>query len=345
MKTESLSRLFDPRAALNEPITLWITVILAVVLLLIPLVTWLLSTTGKVSAKLHDELVLRYYGWLLIIPVLIGPIMLGAFWAILGIGLLSLFCYREYAQATGLTRERWVSFLIVGGILLLTVATLDHWYGLFTALTSLTVASIVAFAVLQDRPQGYIQRVALAVFGYLLFGVGLGHLAYLANDTHYRSLMLLIFVAVELNDVFAFCCGKTFGRRKLCPNTSPNKTVGGAAGALVLTTILVVVLGRHVFAGTALAGTTLASVSLLIGLGALTSIAGQFGDLTLSSIKRDLGIKDMAATIPGHGGLLDRFDSILLAAPVFFHYVRYFVGIGENQPQRLLTNLFGFGPH
>jgi phosphatidate cytidylyltransferase len=86
------------------------------------------------------------------------------------------------------------------------------------------------------------------------------------------------------------------------------------------------------------------SAPLLIGLGALTSIAGQFGDLTLSSIKRDLGIKDMAATIPGHGGLLDRFDSILLAAPVVFHYLRYFMGVGENQPQHVFTSLFGAGP-
>src|SRR5207253_2233053 len=76
------------------------------------------------------------------------------FWTISGISLLSLFCYREYARATGLVREKWVSFLIVVGMLLLTVATLDHWYRLFMALTSLTFTSIVAFAVLQDRPTG-----------------------------------------------------------------------------------------------------------------------------------------------------------------------------------------------
>ncbi len=339
MKPESLSRLLDPRSAFDEPVAFWITVSLAIALAFFPCVVWFVSAAGKVSVKLRGELMLRYYGWLLIIPVLIGPILLGAFWTISGIGLLSLFCYREYARATGLVREKWVSFLIVIGILLLTVTTLDHWYGLFMSLTSLTVTSIVAFAVLQDRPHGYIQRVALGVFGYLLFGVGLGHLAYLANDTHYRSLILLVLLAVEMNDVFAFCCGKTMGRRKLCPNTSPNKTIGGAVGALVLTTLLVTILGRFIFAGT-----TLESVPRLIGLGALVSIAGQFGDLTLSSIKRDLGIKDMAATIPGHGGLLDRFDSIVLAAPVFFHYVNYFVGVGENQPPFVLTSLVGVGP-
>jgi phosphatidate cytidylyltransferase len=340
MKPESFSRLFDPRASLDEPITLWITVGLTTLLAIVPFVIRFLSKTGKVSVKLRGELMLRYYAWLVIIPVLIVPILLGAFWTIVGIGLLSLFCYREYARATGLMREKWVSFLNVVGIVLLILATLDHWYGLFMALPSLTVAAIAAFAVLQDRPQGYIQRVALAIFGYLLFGVCLGHLAYLANDTHYRSMIVLVFVAVEMNDVFAFCCGKLFGQRKLCRNTSPNKTIAGAVGALMLTTMLVVLLGRFVFAGT-----IMASLPHLIGLGALTSIAGQFGDLTLSSIKRDLGIKDMATTIPGHGGLLDRFDSILLAAPVFFHYVNYFIGVGENQPQHVFTSLIGAGSH
>jgi phosphatidate cytidylyltransferase len=93
-----------------------------------------------------------------------------------------------------------------------------------------------------------------------------------------------------------------------------------------------VAIGRFVFRGTVLAG-----VGYLVVLGVLISIVGQLGDLMLSSIKRDLGVKDMAATIPGHGGLLDRFDSVLLVAPVVFHYVNYFVGVGADQPVRILT--------
>ena len=75
----------------------------------------------------------------------------------------------------------------------------------------------------------------------------------------------------------------------------------------------------------------------LIGLGLIVSVAGQFGDLMLSSIKRDIGIKDMGATIPGHGGLLDRFDSLLLVAPAVFHYVNYFRGFGLDQPARIFS--------
>ena len=309
---------------------------LAVVLAVIPCMVWTLSATGKINTKLRSEIMLRYQSWLIIIPLITIPILLGAFWTILALGLLSLFCYREYARVTGLMREKWVSFLIVIGIVLLILTTLDHWYLLFVAMISLTVTSIVAFAVIQDRPSGYIQRVALAVFGYLLFGVCLGHLSYLANDTHYRSMILLVFLAVELNDVFAFCCGKSFGRRKLCPNTSPNKTVGGALGAIVLTTLLVTVLGHFLFAGT-----RVGRLPHLIALGVLISISGQFGDLTLSSIKRDIGVKDMSALIPGHGGLLDRFDSLLLVAPVVFHYLHYFVGIGEDQPPYVFTQMLG----
>jgi phosphatidate cytidylyltransferase len=72
-----------------------------------------------------------------------------------------------------------------------------------------------------------------------------------------------------------------------------------------------------------------------MGLGIIVSIVGQFGDLMLSAIKRDLGLKDTAKLIPGHGGLLDRFDSLILVAPAVFHYVSYFVGFGVGQPQRI----------
>jgi phosphatidate cytidylyltransferase len=67
------------------------------------------------------------------------------------------------------------------------------------------------------------------------------------------------------------------------------------------------------------------------------SVAGQFGDLMVSSIKRDIGIKDMGASIPGHGGLLDRFDSMLLVAPAVFYYIEFFRGFGLDQPTRIFT--------
>lgn len=163
-------------------------------------------------------------------------------------------------------------------------------------------------------------------FAFLLFGVCLGHLAYFANDAHYRALLIWLLICVELNDVLGFVVGKTLGRRRFMPNTSPNKTAAGAIGSLLLTVLIAAALGSIVFRGTPMEHPVhLATIGLIIG------VTGQVGDLLLSSIKRDLGIKDMAATIPGHGGMLDRFDSLLLAAPASFHYIHYFRGIGLDQ--------------
>jgi phosphatidate cytidylyltransferase len=137
---------------------------------------------------------------------------------------------------------------------------------------------------------------------------------------------------VEINDIFAFCCGKTLGRHKLCPGTSPGKTVEGAVGAVVLTTALFTLLSGSVFAGT-----PMSALHLRVGLGVLLSITGQCGDLVMSSIKRDVGTKDFATLLPGHGGFLDRFDSLIFVGPVVLHVVGYIQGIGLDQPVRVFT--------
>src|SRR5204863_3045999 len=110
--------------------------------------------------------------------------------------------------------------------------------------------------------------------------------------------------------------------------------VGGALGAVILTTSLVAMIGHFIWINTALDNPI-----CLVGLGIIVSIVGQFGDLMLSAIKRDLGLKDTAKLIPGHGGLLDRFDSLILVAPAVFHYVNYIVGFGAGQSQRIFSGL------
>jgi len=323
MTEKTHTRLVDATQAFADPVTTVVTLALAGVLLLVPCVFLVLTKTGKITEPVRGELWRRYFSWLVLIPLLLGPILLGAAWTILGFGILSVFCYREYARAVGLFREKFLSLIIVIGIIAITFAVFDHWYNFFNALTPLAIAVLVAAAILKDEPKGYIQRVALSLLAFCLFGTCMGHIGYMANDFNYRPRVILLLLAIEANDVFAFVCGKTMGRRKLCPNTSPNKTIAGAVGALILTTALVSGIGIFVYKGTALE-----SWPLLALLGVLLSLSGQLGDLALSSIKRDLGVKDMGAFIPGHGGLLDRFDSILLAAPVYFHYVGYFVGFG-----------------
>lgn len=322
----------DYSSAFDHRVTQCITAALVVLLLITPIVIQLLYRRKSISEKLHAELILRYKSWLVLTPAIVLPILLGRGWTMLAILTLSLLCYREFARATGIFREKIISFIVVVGIVLITMASLDNWYALFVALPPLTMGVIAIVAVLRDEPHGYIQRVALGVFGFVLFGSCLGHLSYFANDVNYRAILLLLFLSVELNDVFAFMAGKMLGRTKFIPNTSPNKTAGGAIGALILTTILVSTIGHFVFKDT-----PLDTYIHLITMGILVSVTGQFGDLMLSSIKRDLGLKDMAATIPGHGGLLDRFDSIILAAPILFHYIGYFIGVGVDRAPRMLT--------
>jgi phosphatidate cytidylyltransferase len=328
----SADRLFGLRHAFDHPVTVALVIGVGALLIATPIIVFALSRAGVIGERLRGELWLRYWSWLVLVPMLGVPVLLGAAWTMAAVALLSLFCYREYACATGLFREKFISLLVVLGILALAFATIDHWYDLFSALVPLTAAVITALAVLADRPKGYIQRVALAQFGYLLFGAALGALGYIANDKDYRPIILLVLVAVELNDIFAYVSGKSFGRRRLAPNTSPGKTIGGALGALALTTPLVAVGFHFIFPGT-----PLDEWRWLILLGIMVSVLGQLGDLVLSSVKRDLGLKDIGTTIPGHGGLLDRFDSLLLVSPFVFHFVGYFLGFGLDQPTRIFS--------
>jgi phosphatidate cytidylyltransferase len=332
MNTAAKERLWGWAHALDSPFVRGLLVGIAVLLVLVPVCIWLLQVFGKLNPERQRELWARYRSWLVFIPLLVGPVLLGAAWTIAAVALMSLLCYQEFARATGMFRQPAISALVVFGILAITFAIADHWYGLFVAITPLMIAIIAAVGIWGDQPKGYIQRVALGVFAFLLFGVCFGHLGYFANDTNFRAMLLWLILCVELNDVFAYLVGKTLGRRKLAPNTSPNKTIAGALGALVLTTALTAGLGAIVFADT-----RVASPLKLLTLGLIVSVSGQLGDLTLSSIKRDLGIKDWAATFPGHGGLLDRFNSLLFAAPAVFHYIGYLQGVGLNQAPRIMT--------
>ncbi|MBR0655517.1 phosphatidate cytidylyltransferase [Plastoroseomonas arctica] len=321
-----------PWRAFEHPVTVGILAATLGVLLLAAAVIGVLSVTGRGTPAFRRELWLRLGSWAVLLPMIIIPILLGREWTIAAVTLLGLACLREYDRATGLFREYLLTAVVAIGILAANFAALDHWYHLFVALWPLTVGVISVATIPQDKPAGYIQRTALATSAYMLFGAGLAHLGFMANDPLARPLLLLLVLAVGLNDVAAFTTGKLFGKRKLLPATSPNKTIAGALGALICTTALVAFVGNRVFVGT-----PMENWFLLILFGALVSIAGQFGDLMLSSIKRDLAIKDMGTIIPGHGGVLDRFNSLLLVAPATFHLLHYVIGIGDGQPVRVIT--------
>ncbi|MEM8874019.1 MAG: phosphatidate cytidylyltransferase [Planctomycetota bacterium] len=326
MTDRDVARLFDPRVLLGEPTTLWLLGG-AVALLAIAPLAFLIA-----PKSLQPELWQRWRTWLVIAAVTLGPIALGAAATILSVAVLGLLCYREFARATGLFRNRLTSATVALAIGLTFFAAIDNYYAFFVALFPLSVGAIALAGVLPDRPDGFIQRTALATLAYGLFGSGLAHLAFFANNYDYRALLIWLLVATELNDIFAFTAGKVIGGRKFVPRTSPNKTLGGAVGAVVLTSATAMPLAMWVFAGT-VAGQWYHALVLAV----MISVLGQCGDLLLSSVKRDLGLKDLGTLLPGHGGLLDRCDSLVLVAPAVFHYIGYLHGIGGDETQRLFS--------
>jgi len=153
----------------------------------------------------------------------------------------------------------------------------------------------------------------------LMFTVfSISHLAYLLSlpelsgfNAGGRGLLLFVVFLTEMNDVFQFTWGKLFGRHKIIEKISPNKTWEGFIGGLV-TTIVVAYLIRFL--------TPFHTFESLIA-GAIIAVGGFIGDVIVSAIKRDIGLKDTGNLIPGHGGILDRIDSLAIAAPSFFYFV------------------------
>ena len=314
--------LFDWSGAFSHPITILVVIAVAGSLAGGRWLIGELSRRGAPSASLEQELLSRWTTWCWLSPAIILPILFGRVFTILAVCLLSLLCYREYVRTTGLFRNRMISVVVVGGILLVTFASLDDWQRLYWAAAPITVGMLAIAALQTDKPEGYIQRVALGVFGYLLLGHSLGYLGQFANiqnvgnGTDYRPIVLLILIGVAVSDVSAYTFGKMIGGPKLMPNTSPNKTIAGSLGSLIVTTLLVAILGHFIFSET-----PVDQFWRLIAFGALVGGLAQLGDLMLSAIKRDVGVKDTGTILPGHGGFLDRFNSLILVPAAVFHYL------------------------
>lgn len=285
-----------------------------------------LLVLGPILKKNVASICKTYRGWLIMIPTLLGALWLGREATVVGIGLLSIFGFKEFARATGLYRDWWYTSAVYLGIAGLTAVILvtdpntgvHGWYGMFMAMPVYAIALLLTIPVLRNKTKGQLQRVSLAIVGFIYMGWMFSHLGYLANAEHFYGYVLYLVFAVELNDIAAFTFGKLFGKHKLRSEVSPSKTLEGSLGA-VATSMALPWLMHFSFPhfGTA----ELILTGLIVGIG------GQLGDLTISFIKRDLGIKDMGAVIPGHGGILDRADSLIFVAPLFFHMARWFHGL------------------
>lgn len=270
-----------------------------------------------------DHACRSYLGWLLMVPTVLGAIFLGREAAIVVFTVIGVMGFKEYARATGLYEDWWMIGVVYLGIIAVGVLSLvtdpfapvPGWYGMFIALPVYVIAAILVIPIIRNRVHGQLQAVALGMLGFVYLGWMFGHLAFLCNARFAYAYVLYLLFAVELNDVAAYTCGKLFGKHPLRSNISPKKTWEGSLGALAVSLLLPWLLhGTFPHFG--------ALECVLIGL--VVGIGGQLGDLAISVIKRDLGIKDMGAAIPGHGGVLDRIDSLIFVAPLFFHVVRFF---------------------
>lgn len=174
--------------------------------------------------------------------------------------------------------------------------------------------------------EGYLQAVGTLSWGLMMTVFALSHTAMLLAFGVSRGFgagpLLFLAALTQFNDVAQFTWGKLFGRHKIVPTVSPKKTWEGFLGGFFTT-----------IAAAALAGPFLTPMNTPWSAlsGAIIASAGFLGDITLSATKRDLGVKDASNLIPGHGGILDRVDSLIYAAPVFFHFINYFYG-GQSAP-------------
>jgi phosphatidate cytidylyltransferase len=267
-----------------------------------------------------------YRGWLVIIPLVFMALFFGRVATIVFFTILAIGGFTEFARATGLYRDWWMTGVVLLGIIAVGVVSILNdpetdvhgWYGMLMALPVYVVSAILMIPILRDRAKGQLQPIALAILGFIYIGWMFGHLAFLANARNAYGYLLFLLFAVPLCDVSAFTFGRLFGGRKFRPNISPNKTWAGAIGAF-LVSMAFPWLVRFSFPEFTTRDLILAG--LIVGIGS------QLGDLSISVIKRDIGIKDMGALLEGHGGILDRTDSLIYVAPLFFHMTRYFHGL------------------
>ncbi len=291
---------------------LWAVLVAAVVPLLVLHVVW--RRRGRPATPLWT----KYAAWFVIVPVVTIPIALGRVWGQIAFLVLSLYAFEEFARAVGLWKERGHMWLTRLCIVLAYVPVFVNWYGLFTAMAAYLVILAFVFPIIRDVYQGMIQRTCLTVLGVLYFGWFLAHLAFLLNLGPGRERVLAFLLVVGVNDAAAYLIGSAFGRRPLAPEVEPGKTVAGALGALAVT------LGMMFAARFALGDI---SIFHTILLGILLSVGGTCGALVISMIKRDVRVERTGSLLPGHGGLLDRLDSVLFTAPIFFHFLNHFYDI------------------
>jgi phosphatidate cytidylyltransferase len=300
--------------------------LLIVVFLIFGILTFaslLFFIVGKIRPNANlVELKARTKSWWFMALVFIGATIINTNISYFAIGLLSFIAFRELYSVLGFRQsDRRAIFWAFIAIPIQYYLAFIGWYGAYIIFIPIVMFLFLPLRlVLKGDTSGIIKSMSSLQWILMLTVFGISHMAYLLSlpeiegfKSGGRGLLLFLVFLTEINDVMQFTWGKLLGRNKIIPKVSPNKTWEGFVGGVISTTII----------GYFLAFLTPLSTPQLIFVSFMIAISGFIGDIVMSSIKRDIGVKDMGTSIPGHGGVLDRIDSLAYTAPVFFHLVYY----------------------
>lgn len=232
------------------------------------------------------------------------------------VALAALIAVTEFYRLALRTAQASPLIYLTGGAVTALLLITAQWPGLMPDRPLLTGILMVTLCVplIARRPQTHgLTDPALLAFGPLYIGLSLSHLLLTRALSDGEWLIFFVVLSTWAGDAGAYYAGMSLGRHKLAPSISPNKTVEGLVGGAVLA-VIAAFMAREWFLPSFTAGDCLAT-------GLLLTTAGVTGDLVESALKRGAGVKDSGTLLPGHGGILDRLDSLLFTAPVFYYYV------------------------
>lgn len=279
--------------------------------------------TKRYPNKDFTEIKLRIKSWWGMCIIFTIALVIHSTVSLIFLALLCFLALKEYFSFIPTNRShRAVLFWAYLSIPIQFTFIYFGFYGMFIIFIPVYMFLFIPIqAIFIGETKGFLQSMGSVQWGLMLMVFSLSHLAYLIvlpgekSTVPGASLVLFLVILTQANDVFQFLFGKAFGKHKIVPKVSPNKTWEGFVGGIIATTILSLCIAPFLTPFTLLG---------MIIAGVYISIMGFIGDVNISALKRDLNIKDTSQAIPGHGGILDRVDSLTYTAPLFFHFVRFF---------------------
>ncbi|MCP3670915.1 MAG: phosphatidate cytidylyltransferase [Gammaproteobacteria bacterium] len=272
--------------------------------------------------KDYSELRQRITSWWWIIGLLFLFLAVGTNAAIVFFACISYLALKEFLSIVSTRQvDRNVIFWAYLCIPVQYYWVAIGWYGLFIIFIPVYMFLFIPMRmVLSGETEGFIKAAGILHWAVMLTVFSVSHIAYLLvlPDKNVSAggigLVLYLLFMTQFNDVNQYLWGKTFGKRKIIPKVSPNKTWEGFIGGVMTITLVAGFIAPYL--------TPLDQLQGFIA-GLIISVSGFVGDVVISSVKRDLNIKDSGHLLPGHGGILDRLDSLIYTAPLFFHYIYY----------------------